>query len=151
MDPSDFISLAIRLSNSSNEADLRSAVSRAYYGAFHLASRFLADCGVRFAKKDLYAAEVHRKVRYCLSESSNADAIVISGRLRLLRDQRNEADYTLDSTKFKKASNAAAMIRVAQEIVDALQRCRAEPAFTEARDKIRGYARDVLRMSLDDG
>lgn len=150
MEPSDFISLAIRLSNSSQEADLRSAVSRTYYGAFHLARQFLGDCGLRFARKDLYAAEAHRKVRYCLSESANPDAIVASGRLRVLRDQRNEADYDLESTKFRTAANAAAMIRVSQEIVDALQRCRVEPAFSEARVRIRAYARDVLRMTLDD-
>lgn len=61
-----------------------------------------------------------------------------------------EADYDLESTKFSTAANAAAMIRVSQEIVDALQRCRAEPAFSEARVRIRAYARDVLRMTLDD-
>lgn len=128
MNPSDFISLAVRLSNSSQEADLRSSVSRAYYGAFHLARQFLADCGLRFAQKDLYAAEVHKKVRYCLSEAANSDAVVVAGRLRFLRDQRNEADYDLDSNKFRTAGNSMAMIRVTQEIVDALQRCRAEPA-----------------------
>ena len=39
----DFIILAGRLATSADEASLRSAVSRAYYGAFHLALRFLED------------------------------------------------------------------------------------------------------------
>lgn len=64
MDPADFISLAIRLSNNPREADLRTAVSRAYYGAFHLARRLLRDCGVQFSGKDLYKVEIHRKLRY---------------------------------------------------------------------------------------
>jgi len=36
IDPDDFIALAIKLSNGPHEADLRSAVSRAYYGAFQI-------------------------------------------------------------------------------------------------------------------
>lgn len=46
MDPAEFISLALRLSTSHREADLRTAVSRAYYGAFHLVRELLEDCGV---------------------------------------------------------------------------------------------------------
>ncbi len=150
MDPGDFLSTAIRLSNGSHEGDLRTAVSRAYYGVFHLARQFLGDCGLGFAQKDFYAAEIHKKVRYCLSESENADAIIAAGRLRSLRDQRNEADYDLHSLKFRSATKVAAALRVSQEVVDALQRCRAEPAFSETRLKVRTYARDVLRMTLDD-
>lgn len=149
MDPLDFIALAIRLSNSQNEADLRSAVSRAYYGAFHIARQFLVDCGLRFPPKEAYAAEIHRKVRFCLSESGNAAAMIASGSLRLLRNQRNEADYDLDSKAFKNAAGVAVMVRVAPEIADGIQRCHAEPAFSEARDKIRIYARDVLRIPVE--
>ena len=39
----DFIHLAGKLATSVDEAALRSAVSRAYYGAFHLALQFLED------------------------------------------------------------------------------------------------------------
>lgn len=64
MEPAEFISLAVRLSNSPREADLRTAVSRAYYGSFHLTRDLLQDCGVQFSGKDLYMAEIHRKLRY---------------------------------------------------------------------------------------
>jgi len=150
MDPAEFIVVAIRLCNSSNEADLRTAAGRAYYGAFHVALQFIVDCGVRFSPKETYAAEVHRKVRYCLSESGNADAIFAGGILRLLRNQRNEADYNLDSSGFKSPGTVSANVRVAPEVVDAIQRCRVEPAFSQAREKIRKYARDVLRMRVGD-
>lgn len=86
MDPRDFISLALRLSASNNEADLRSAVSRAYYGAFHVARQFLLDVGLRWPRKEAYAAEIHMKVRYCLIESGNADAVLASDQLWSLRD-----------------------------------------------------------------
>lgn len=151
MDPLDFIALALRLSSSSKEAELRSAVGRAYYGAFHVARRFLCDCGLRFSSKDLYAAEIHQKIQYCLSESGNADAVIARDGLKTLRSQRNEADYDLDTTTFRSPGNVAAMVRVAPAIVDAMQRCRTEPAFSEARAKIRIYARDVLRIAVDEG
>ena len=45
MNGDDFIQLAGKLATSADPASLRSAVSRAYYGAFHLAGEFLADIG----------------------------------------------------------------------------------------------------------
>lgn len=148
MDPRHFISLAIRLSNGNHEADLRTAVGRAYYGSFHLARQLVEECGVRWPRKDIYAAEIHRKVRFCLSESADTDAMLASDKLWSLRDLRNKADYDLDSSAFAKAS-VAAMIRVAQEIVDALQRCRTAPGFAEARQRISSYARDVLHITIE--
>ncbi len=41
MGGSDFLHLAVRLSGGATEAQWRSAVSRAYYGAFHLARDFV--------------------------------------------------------------------------------------------------------------
>lgn len=151
MDPVDFIALAIRLSSSANEADLRSAVSRAYYGAFHLARSFLSDCGLRFSAKEMYGAEIHNKVRYCLSESGSADVRFVSRELRTLRRHRNRADYDLESGEFRSPRAVIAMVRVAPQIADAIQRCRAEPRFSEARAKIGAYARDVLRIAVDEG
>lgn len=150
MDPVDFVSLAVRLSGSHNEAELRSAVSRSYYGAFRIAKTFLADCGIRWPRKESYAAEIHRKVRHCLSQSANVDAMLAGDQLWSLRDLRNQADYELESTMFKATANVATAVRIATEIVDSLQRCRSEPAFSEVRENIRKYARDVLRISIDD-
>jgi len=39
----DFLSLAAQLAGDMAEADWRTAVSRAYYAAFHVARRLLAD------------------------------------------------------------------------------------------------------------
>jgi uncharacterized protein (UPF0332 family) len=39
----DFLSLATRLATGATEADWRTAVSRAYYAAFHVARRLFAD------------------------------------------------------------------------------------------------------------
>lgn len=148
MDPLEFISVALRIANTDREADRRTAVGRAYYGAFHVARQFLLDCGLYFSPKQTYAAEIHTRVRYCLLESGNPDAVHAGNRLFALRNQRNAADYDLDSTSFKSMASTFAMVRIAPEIVDALERCRLEPGFSETRGKIRIYARDVLRMTV---
>ena len=149
MDPADFISLAIRLSNSHREADLRTAVSRAYYGTFHLARKLLEDCGVYLSGKERYKTEAHQKVRFCLGESDNEEAVLVSKKLGSLRDRRNEADYDLDATTFRHPSNVTVEVQIARQIVDGILRCRAEPAFSELREKVRTYARDVLRLPVE--
>lgn len=100
IDPGEFVTTAIKLSNSRHEADLRSAVSRGYYGAFHFARQLIEDCGVKISRKQQYAADIHRKVRFCLRQSNNDAAKDAGDKLESLRDRRNEADYDLKSAKF---------------------------------------------------
>lgn len=150
MDPLSFVAVAIRLANSNDEADRRTAVSRAYYGAFHVARRFLVSCGLHFTQKEANAAEIHRKVQYCLDECGSNEAGKASGQLRSLRDRRNEADYDLESSEFSTKASSIASVRVATEIVDLVQRCQAGPSATEIRQKVRAYARDILRITVED-
>ncbi|HVA51338.1 MAG TPA: hypothetical protein VNH11_33660 [Pirellulales bacterium] len=148
MDPADFISLALMLSNSHQESELRTAVGRAYYGAFHCARELLGECGIRFPRSELLGADIHRKVRFCLSQADNEDAGLVVNRLSSLREQRNDADYDLKTRRFtvQNAANVKATVRIALEIVDALQRCRAETALSALRDQVRAHAHDVLRL-----
>ena len=46
----DFVACAEQFAQGSSEAMFRSAVSRAYYGAFHEAVSLLHDCGVWLPK-----------------------------------------------------------------------------------------------------
>lgn len=152
MNPTDFISLAVRLSGSRQEADLRTAVSRAYYGAFHAARELLEQCGVGFPAKELFGADVDTKVRFCLANTGDADASLIANKLSDLRSQRNFADYDLKSDRFSPAhpKNVTVCSQLAIEIVDWLEQCRSEPSFGSFRDKVRAYARDVLRLPIND-
>lgn len=149
MDPREFISLAIRLSSSPRESDLRTAVSRAYYGAYHVACELLEGCGIVLSSKEMYGAEVHRKVRFCLRESASHGAAKAGVKLGSLRDERNQADYDLKLRKFD-APTVALLLHTTHEIVDAIDRCRRDSEFDLIREKMREYARDVLRLSLVD-
>ena len=53
MEGTDFLQLAIRLSAGVTEAEWRSAVSRAYYGAFHVARQFVESCGVTLPRSTI--------------------------------------------------------------------------------------------------
>lgn len=151
MDPADFISLALKLSNSAQESELRTAISRAYYGAFHAARRLLEDCGLRFPRRELLGADIHRKVRFCLARAGDDDMAFVVSRLDSLREQRNEADYDLASDKFSASysNNVKLNVRSSLQVIDALQRCRAELRFNDFAEKARAYARDTLRLPVD--
>jgi uncharacterized protein (UPF0332 family) len=150
MNGNEFVSLAIKLSNSQHEAELRTAVSRAYYGAFHSARELIVDCGIAFPRKDLLGSDIHRKVRFCLANAGHPDAISIANNLDSLRRQRNLADYDLATGKFTAlhVRQVRTTLDIAIEIVDALQRCRTADTFSQFRQSVRGYAHDVLRLPL---
>ena len=62
----------------------------------------------------------------------------------------SEADYNLNSVTFKSSASVIGIVREAPVIVDAIQRWQADPALAEMRAKIRAYARDVLRIVVDE-
>ena len=150
MNSTDFISLAIKLSNSQQEVELRTAVSRAYYGAFHSVRELLEECGIAFPPKELLGADIHRKVRFCLANAGDADALLIAGKFDIMRQQRNLADYDLRTERFSLASakNVRICVQRAIQIVDALERCRGAPTFVQFRETVCAYARDVLRLPV---
>lgn len=109
-----------------SEARYRSAVSRAYYGAFHLAIALVAELAIRVKKSHLG----HNDEYVLLRKSKVSDAIRVADLLIHLRSRRNEADY-----RFQKSwdSQAEAMhdVEMALEIRSCLARCRQEPTRSE--------------------
>ncbi|HVC94954.1 MAG TPA: HEPN domain-containing protein [Pirellulales bacterium] len=143
MDPIEFIEVAEQLLDDGNEPRLRSAVSRAYYGAFHAARRFLQDCGVQVPKSD-----VHDKLRWCLQESGSSELETCSRRLDTLRAERNKADYDLGDPKFKKLSPTRLQVRESRVIVATINSMSADTQFSVVRDRLRDYAVNVLRWRV---
>jgi hypothetical protein len=86
----DFIDLADRLKESADEAYLRTAVSRAYYGALHVGASYLRKRGHVIPQ----TADIHSYVPEHLSGSgartAERNAAVVLGRLRV---ERGRADY----------------------------------------------------------
>jgi uncharacterized protein (UPF0332 family) len=85
----DFLLVAQRLLAGATEADWRSAVSRAYYGAFHVARQLMGDLGFTVPQADRAHAYLWLRLSNCghvqLTEAGRA--------LNDLRRERNWSDY----------------------------------------------------------
>jgi uncharacterized protein (UPF0332 family) len=140
----DFIDLAMGLSEAGSEAAHRTAVSRAYYGVFHVALQLLADAGIGLPD----TAEAHRKVLFCLTNSGDDLGRKVGTRLELLRRQRNVADYNLRDVTFQQRTPADKAILLAQHLVTLLASFRDEPSWSRFRVAVRSYAAQVLRLPV---
>ncbi|HID61452.1 MAG TPA: HEPN domain-containing protein [Anaerolineae bacterium] len=94
-DWSEYFALAQELvgqatSPSSQEARLRSAISRAYYAAFCKARNYLRD---REGHSIPRGGQVHRYVRNQFKKSSDKVRKEVGENLNRLRKDRNKADY----------------------------------------------------------
>lgn len=119
MDGGAFLSLALQLANGDTEARLRTSVSRAYYGAYHVARELVENCGVVVPKRD-----VHNKLQWCLEQVGQAIADVelakAGSKLGSLRTDRNRADYDLGDPSFTRKINALKAAKKAHEVTDAI-------------------------------
>ncbi len=134
----DFLLLAARLAAGTTEADWRTAVSRAYYAAFHVARRLLADLQFTVPRAD----RAHQYLVFRLSNSGEA-AVEQAGRdLETLRRLRNRVDYA--EVPALTQPQAAAAVQLAEGVIQVLDAARQEPTRTRIRDAMIVYERDVL-------
>lgn len=141
--PDDLISFAESLAAADGEVQGRSAVSRAYYGAFHEVKRLIEhECGVVLPP----GGEAHRKLHLCLDGSGASLLDEIARRLQSLRDDRNHADYQLADSRFADPVNVQAQLKVAKEVM-----AMSKEAVVRSmvfRDGVREYASRVLKLRL---
>jgi uncharacterized protein (UPF0332 family) len=142
MNPEDFIAVARVLATGPNQAHWRSAVSRAYYGAFHVAMRFLASLGITFSK----TASAHEKVAFCLRAANDGALTEAARKLATLREIRNTADYRLDDRSIASTKLAIVQVGRAEEITAAIAPLEQNPHGV--RKAIRNYARSVLKLNV---
>ena len=111
MDPLDFLNVANRLKNSSEEEDRRTSVSRSYYAVFnHLRPKIDQFKPLPGWDQD------HRALVEYLTRVNLPELQSVGQALKDLRDSRNDADYemgqTCDASKAslacRKAENAIA-------------------------------------------
>jgi hypothetical protein len=69
-------------------------VSRAYYGAFHLARDFVESCGVMLPK----TAEAHDKLQWCLAQVRSQSDFAEMGRVRSDSGSENNGWRLIPST-----------------------------------------------------
>ncbi len=136
----DFLEVAEDLMQATTEAAWRSAVSRAYYSAFHKARDLLGDLGFAVPRAD----QAHAYLWLRLANCGDPGVQVAGSELNRLRRERNRADYE----KAYMASQADCLYQVqsARRVLQTLDTCLAEPLRAQITDAMRVYERDVLRM-----
>ena len=112
----DFLSLADDLKLSQSEAGLRSSVSRGYYAVYHHIKTYLVQQRLVAEK----AAFPHHMVHTFLFESGkclNVEELKKLGKkVETLKIQRNDADYTMESTDFD-AKTCDTIVRSCHRII----------------------------------
>lgn len=138
MKPRGFLDLAQELAQRDSEPCQRTAISRAYYAAFHQARQLLAEWGFFIRQSD----RAHTAITRRLSQSGSVTLNLISQSLIEFKQIRNKADYDLDRTL------DAEIVKREMERVITLFHLIAQDIPNAERDlaiqKIRDYERDVL-------
>ena len=135
----DFLTLAATLAAGSTEAEWRSAVSRAYYAAFHVGCELLRDLAFRVPRAD----RAHAYVWLRLANSSDPDVQNAGQDLNNLRGERNTADYNAYRTLGSVA--ATQHVQTTEEIIRVLDAAAHDPTRTQMTDAMKVYERDVLK------
>lgn len=94
----DYLTLAESLASSSDEAALRTAISRAYYASFHTAEDICRDLHIavpRFTAHGGWDSSVHSRVIAALRAHPNPHLQHAGKLLTSMRKSRNTADYQL--------------------------------------------------------
>src|SRR5262245_49252200 len=107
----DFITLAGKLAaaTGATEASLRTAVSRAYYGAFHIVKRFFDDVGVKVSRD-------HGEYQRCLMQCAHPRAVLAGRYLNDLHTSRIKADYDLTNRDVSDGGFAKECVELASDI-----------------------------------
>lgn len=134
----DFLKFAERAANGPAETDWRTAVSRAYYAAFHEARDFLTALGFQTPRADMAHAFLWRR----LQNGGHVRLALAGSRLNQLRGERNQADYDLHRDLAR--DDAAAAAKSAAMIIDTLHGLTAHERLL-ITDTIKTYERDILR------
>ncbi len=135
----EYLTLARTLAGGANEAEWRSASSRAYYAAFHVARLLLLDLGFHVPQAD----RAHGYLWLRVSNAGHADTITAGRYLGQLRRWRNWADY--DDHRVIAQSDAIQSVKLAEDIIQALDAAALDPIRTQIIDAMKIYERDVLK------
>lgn len=120
-------------------ASCRTAIGRAYYGAFHLAASLLKDIGIEAPKN----ANTHAFVRHRLSNSAHEDAELIGSLLYDLYADRIAADYDLNDEVVETIENARSSVERATRIQSEIVKCSTSEPKAAIKAGIEEYEKKI--------
>ena len=124
MEPRQFLYLAQRLAlHGTDPVEFRSAISRAYYAAFHVGLTLLREMGFSIYQN----ASAHELVPEHLSNSGDNELVKAAIKMRDLRTRRIHADYKLNRSAVEKKNNASMLVQLASRLIETIEkRCHNE-------------------------
>ena len=136
----DFLVVANALAAAATEAEWRSAISRAYYAAFHNTREFLTRLRFRVPAGE----QAHAYLWMRLSNTGDLKADSIGRLLRDLRGRRNNADYDLGRPPSR--ANASDAATDARDLIASMDAILGTPTEMVSRDGIRAYEQKILQV-----
>lgn len=119
----DYLNAAKLLAAMEGEEFLRSAISRAYYAAFHVGSTFWREHAGSSSGYDAAESSEHLQVINALKSHSNRRVRNAGILLNSLRLWRNAADYELPFGQDVQATTKQAVL-CAEAVIDALNQAK---------------------------
>ena len=142
MDPKDFLRVANDLAQSDEAAELRSAVSRAYYAAFHVARKLLIDMGFEISK----GPGAHGDVYKYLGNAANSTVVHAGSNIGDLKGWRNQADYELDLAKHENSGEVQKIVDITKQIIEDLEQCCNGSSRDQIKSAISSY---IIKIEED--
>ena len=140
MNGREFIDFSAKVAATySDAAACRSAISRAYYGEFHVAKSFLDRLGSRPFKN----ANAHVFVQHRLMSCGHDDAIVAGRLLQNLFSNRLRADYDLSLRAVESVARARAAVEVARRVQGLIEECQQDNEAERIKSGIADYERRI--------
>ena len=131
-----FLAFAKRIAaSSSDEAELRSATSRAYYGALHVAEQFLQDLGCLKPS----GANHHSFIKKHLSRCGHTEIDEAATLLGDLSIERTAADYRLKQANAGTKNFAKSNVEMADKIVSVLGKSFTATDKSKMSDTVKAY------------
>lgn len=126
-------------SHPGNKAAMRSAISRAYYSSYHRVLAYYDELVPRERDADTRAHPgFHTRLvdafEFC---EQFADAPSIAADLKILKAQRHQADYKLDSTNVEATMTAEDAVELARGIIKLVEDCRINNAQDDLMKHLR--------------
>ena len=124
MEPRQFLYLAERLAeHGAYPVEFRSAISRAYYAAFHFGLILLREMGFSIVQN----ASAHEEVYQHFSNSRDDELAKTASKMNDLRTKRIHADYELNRFDVEKQKNARMLVQQAARLIETIEkRCNGE-------------------------
>jgi len=140
MNGSNYIDFAAKIAVTySDAASCRSAISRAYCGAFHVARAFLSQLDSRPPRN----ANVHAFIQHRLANCGHASITEVGKLLAGLHRDRLYADYNLMKAEVEELEYAKSRVAAARTIESSIEACDTDEIRQQIKAGIDEYERKI--------